>query len=79
MIRRFEDTGANLVICQWGSDDEANHLLMQNELPAVILASWWSRDRGLSCGSTAICNINYLRRYMGDCNRRSQRPAVSAD
>ncbi|KAG5220927.1 T-complex protein [Salix suchowensis] len=29
------DTGANLVICQWGFDDEANHLLMQNELPAV--------------------------------------------
>ncbi|PFH47960.1 hypothetical protein AMATHDRAFT_6265 [Amanita thiersii Skay4041] len=35
MIRRVKDTGANLVICQWGFDDEANHLLMQNELPAV--------------------------------------------
>lgn len=32
---RVKDTGANLVICQWGFDDEANHLLMQNELPAV--------------------------------------------
>ena len=21
--------------CQWGFDDEANHLLLQNELPAV--------------------------------------------
>lgn len=31
----MKDTGANLVICQWGFDDEANHLLMQNELPAV--------------------------------------------
>jgi hypothetical protein len=30
-----KDTGANLVICQWGFDDEANHLLMQNQLPAV--------------------------------------------
>lgn len=30
-----KDTGANLVICQWGFDDEANHLLMQNDLPAV--------------------------------------------
>ncbi|EOD33740.1 hypothetical protein EMIHUDRAFT_418001 [Emiliania huxleyi CCMP1516] len=29
------DAGANLVICQWGFDDEANHLLMQNELPAI--------------------------------------------
>ena len=27
--------GANLVICQWGFDDDANHLLMQEGLPAV--------------------------------------------
>jgi T-complex protein 1 subunit epsilon len=35
MIKRVKDTGANMVICQWGFDDEANHLLMQNDLPAV--------------------------------------------
>lgn len=35
MIDRVKATGANLVICQWGFDDEANHLLMQNDLPAV--------------------------------------------
>ncbi len=35
MIRMVKDTGANLVICQWGFDDEANHLLLQNKLPAV--------------------------------------------
>lgn len=35
MIKQIKDTGANLVICQWGFDDEANHLLMQNNLPAV--------------------------------------------
>lgn len=35
MVKMVKDTGANLVICQWGFDDEANHLLMQNELPAV--------------------------------------------
>ncbi|KAI0734287.1 chaperonin Cpn60/TCP-1 family [Fomitopsis betulina] len=35
MIKRVKDTGANLVICQWGFDDEANHLLMQHDLPAV--------------------------------------------
>lgn len=32
---QIKDTGANLAICQWGFDDEANHLLLQNELPAV--------------------------------------------
>ena len=31
----MKDKGANLVICQWGFDDEANHLLLQKELPAV--------------------------------------------
>jgi len=35
MIKQVKDTGANLVICQWGFDDEANHLLMQNQLPSV--------------------------------------------
>ncbi|KAI9607992.1 hypothetical protein H4Q26_005444 [Puccinia striiformis f. sp. tritici PST-130] len=35
MIKRLKDCGANLVICQWGFDDEANHLLLQNDLPAV--------------------------------------------
>lgn len=35
MISQIKDAGANLVICQWGFDDEANHLLLQRELPAV--------------------------------------------
>ncbi|NWV97098.1 TCPE protein, partial [Machaerirhynchus nigripectus] len=35
MVKQIKDTGANLAICQWGFDDEANHLLLQNELPAV--------------------------------------------
>jgi len=35
MIQQVKNTGANLVICQWGFDDEANHLLLQNQLPAV--------------------------------------------
>ncbi|GIY42853.1 t-complex protein 1 subunit epsilon [Caerostris extrusa] len=35
MVQQVKDTGANLVICQWGFDDEANHLLLKHELPAV--------------------------------------------
>merc|ERR1712135_102261 len=35
MVKQVQDTGANLVICQWGFDDEANHLLLQRQLPAV--------------------------------------------
>jgi len=35
MVQKVKDTGANVVICQWGFDDEANHLLLQQKLPAV--------------------------------------------
>jgi len=35
MVDQVKQTGANLVICQWGFDDEANHLLLQKQLPAV--------------------------------------------
>ncbi|KAG4090557.1 putative T-complex protein 1 epsilon subunit [Neocallimastix lanati (nom. inval.)] len=35
MVDRVKNCGANLAICQWGFDDEANHLLYQNNLPAV--------------------------------------------
>lgn len=35
MVKQVKDAGANLAICQWGFDDEANHLLLQHNLPAV--------------------------------------------
>lgn len=35
MIEDIKRSGATLVICQWGFDDEANHLLLTNKLPAV--------------------------------------------
>eukprot|EP01089_Gocevia_fonbrunei_P005557 TRINITY_DN16036_c0_g1_i1.p1 TRINITY_DN16036_c0_g1~~TRINITY_DN16036_c0_g1_i1.p1 ORF type:complete len:545 (-),score=179.91 TRINITY_DN16036_c0_g1_i1:74-1708(-) len=35
MVKLVKDSGATLAICQWGFDDEANHLLLQNNLPAL--------------------------------------------
>jgi len=35
MVEMVKKSGANVVMCQWGFDDEANHLLLQNKLPAV--------------------------------------------
>eukprot|EP00878_Enallax_costatus_P021356 GHUV01022605.1.p1 GENE.GHUV01022605.1~~GHUV01022605.1.p1 ORF type:complete len:471 (+),score=91.86 GHUV01022605.1:319-1731(+) len=35
MVQKCKDAGAGLVICQWGFDDEANHLLMHHKLPAI--------------------------------------------
>lgn len=32
---KVKDSGATLAICQWGFDDEANHLLHHHQLPAV--------------------------------------------
>jgi T-complex protein 1 subunit epsilon len=35
MVQCVKDSGANVVLCQWGFDYEANHLLMHHKLPAV--------------------------------------------
>lgn len=35
MVKKCKDSGANLVLCQWGFDDEANHQLYLEKLPAV--------------------------------------------
>ena len=35
MIDQVKQSGATLAICQWGFDDEANHLLQARDLPAV--------------------------------------------
>ena len=35
MVEKLKSVGCNLAICQWGFDDEANHLLYQRNLPAV--------------------------------------------
>ncbi|RCK54992.1 T-complex protein 1 subunit epsilon [Candida viswanathii] len=35
MIDLVKDSGANVVACQWGFDDEANHLLLANGLNAI--------------------------------------------
>jgi len=35
MVKQCKESGATLVICQWGFDDEANSMLMQQKLPAI--------------------------------------------
>merc|ERR1712217_46212 len=35
MIEKCKICGANIIICQWGFDDEPNHLLMHNKIPAI--------------------------------------------
>lgn len=35
MISQIKKSGANLLICQWGFDDEGNHLLLRNKISAI--------------------------------------------
>jgi len=35
MVQMVKASGATLVACQWGFDDEANHLLLSHNLPAI--------------------------------------------
>ena len=35
MIKVLKESKVDVVICQWGFDDEANSLLMENNLPAL--------------------------------------------
>lgn len=43
MVRLVKESGATLAVCQWGFDDEANHLLMQNGICAIR----WARGEDL--------------------------------
>lgn len=52
MVDQVKAAGANLVICQWGFDDEANHLLLQRQLPAVRWVGGPEIEVGLSLGQT---------------------------
>jgi T-complex protein 1 subunit epsilon len=53
MVAQVKEAGATLAICQWGFDDEANHLLLQRELPAVRFVAKattsWAVQQFLPC------------------------------
>ncbi|KAL6839356.1 hypothetical protein ACP4OV_030626 [Aristida adscensionis] len=35
IVQKCKDVGATLVLCQWGFDDEVNHIFMNKNLPAI--------------------------------------------
>lgn len=37
MVGYIKNSGANVAFCQWGFDDEANHLLLQNSYVLFVL------------------------------------------
>ena len=63
MIKSVKDSGANFVICQWGFDDEANHLLMHNNLPAVRWVGGAEIEQiALATGGRIITNFNDIKK-----------------
>ena len=68
MIEKVKGAGANLVICQWGFDDEANHLLMQNDLPAVRWVGGPEIEVRLDFSAVITFNFTY-HTYEAHCDR----------
>lgn len=76
MIKRVKDTGANLVICQWGFDDEANHLLMQNELPAVRWVGGPEIEVWIWYNDVILRSYGFDGLVNRDCHPRSHRTSI---
>ena len=63
MIKNVKESGANFVICQWGFDDEANHLLMHNNLPAVRWVGGAEIEQiALATGGRIITNFKDIKK-----------------
>lgn len=61
MIFQVKKSGANLLICQWGFDDEGNHLLLRNKLSAVRWASGQEIDLlSLATGAHIVPRFNEI-------------------
>lgn len=67
MVKQVKDTGANLAICQWGFDDEANHLLLQNELPAVRWVGGPEIEVGNSSADTIKIKMKIIKLQAEHC------------
>ena len=63
MVENVKESGANFVICQWGFDDEANHLLMHNNLPAVRWVGGAEIEQiALATGGRIINNFSDIKK-----------------
>lgn len=61
MVKRVKDSGATLVVCQWGFDDEANHLLLQNGLNAIRWVDGMSLEHvALATDGRIIPRFDYI-------------------
>jgi T-complex protein 1 subunit epsilon len=63
MVQNVKESGANFVICQWGFDDEANHLLMHSNLPSVRWVGGAEIEQiALATGGRIINNFSDIKK-----------------
>mmetsp|Transcript_12911 Transcript_12911/g.25541 ORF Transcript_12911/g.25541 Transcript_12911/m.25541 type:complete len:523 (+) Transcript_12911:48-1616(+) len=61
MISQLKNSGTNLLLCQWGFDDEGNHLLLRNKLSAVRWVSGQEIDLlALATGAQIVPRFNEI-------------------
>lgn len=62
MVKKVKESGADIVMCQWGFDDEANHLLYQTGLRAVRWVSGTDIELlALATGSKIVPRFEELK------------------
>lgn len=61
IISQIKKSGANVLICQWGFDDEGNHLLLRNKISAVRWVSGQDLELlAISCGAHIVPRFNEI-------------------
>eukprot|EP00758_Cryptobia_borreli_P004567 Tbor_TRINITY_DN4459_c0_g1::TRINITY_DN4459_c0_g1_i1::g.8015::m.8015/K09497/CCT5; T-complex protein 1 subunit epsilon len=70
-VKMCKDAGADLVICQWGFDDEANYLLYRNDLPAIRWVGGVELELiAVATGSSIVGRFEQLpEAKLGTCGR----------
>jgi len=61
IISQVKKSGSNVLVCQWGFDDEGNHLLLRNKISAIRWVSGLELELlAISCGAHIIPRFNEI-------------------
>jgi len=61
IISQVKKSGANVLVCQWGFDDEGNHLLLRNKISAIRWVSGLELELiAISCGAQIVPRFNEI-------------------
>jgi T-complex protein 1 subunit epsilon len=61
IISQIKKSGANVLICQWGFDDEGNHLLLRNKISAIRWVPGLELELiAISCGAHIVPRYNEI-------------------